>query len=80
VEVKVYIKKKFTKIVKQTIENGDLERINKLLEKTDFVTKKNIDEFIEYAIEKEQHEIYLVLLNYKNDKIGFKSVEEMFKL
>jgi hypothetical protein len=79
-DAKAYIKKNFTKIMKQTIENGDIERTNQLLEKTDFVTKRNIDKFIEYAIEKEQHEIYLILLNYKNEKIGFKSVEEQFKL
>jgi hypothetical protein len=79
-DAKAYIKKNFTKIMKQTIENGDIERINQLLEKTDFVTKRNIDKFIEYAIEKEQHEIYLILLNYKNEKIGFKTVEEQFKL
>jgi uncharacterized membrane protein YvbJ len=66
--------------MKQAIENGDLERISQLLEKTDFVTEKNIDKFIEYAIEKEQHEIYVILLNYKKEHIGSKSVEEQFKL
>jgi hypothetical protein len=79
-DAKAYIKKNFTKIMKQAIENGDLERISQLLEKTDFVTEKNIDKFIEYAIEKEQHEIYVILLNYKKEHIGSKSVEEQFKL
>jgi hypothetical protein len=74
-----YVKKNIKKAVKYLIDFEDVENVEKIL-KLGYVTKKNIDEFIEYAIEKEQHEIYLVLLNYKNDKIGFKSVEEMFKL
>jgi hypothetical protein len=61
------------------IDFEDAENVDMIL-KLGYVTKKNIDEFIEYAIEKEQHEIYLILLNYKNEKIGFKSVEEQFKL
>jgi hypothetical protein len=64
-DAKNYIKQNFSKIIKQLIENSDMARTIQLIEKTDFVTKRNIDEFIEYAIEKEQHEIYVILTNYK---------------
>jgi hypothetical protein len=74
-----YVKKNIKKAVKYLIDLKDVENVDKIL-KLGYVTKKNIDEFIEYAIEKEQHEIYLILLNYKNEKIGFKTVEEQFKL
>jgi hypothetical protein len=74
-----YVKKNIKKAVKYLIDFEDAENVDKIL-KLGYVTKKNIDEFIEYAIEKEQHEIYLILLNYKNEKIGFKTVEEQFKL
>ena len=40
--------------MKALIDSGNLELIQVLLEKTDFVTKKNIDKFIQYAIDTKQ--------------------------
>ena len=45
---------------------GNLELIRILLEKTDFVTKKNVDQYIQYAVDQKQQEIYLDLIRYKN--------------
>lgn len=61
-----YIKKNFSKIMKQCIEDNDTDRINKVLENSDFITKRNIDKFITYAIEKKKQDIFIILTSYKN--------------
>ena len=65
-EAKAYVKKMLTKGVKMLIDSGNLQLIQVLLGKTDFVTKKNVDKYIQYAIDKKQQEIYLDLIRYKN--------------
>ena len=65
-EAKAYVKKMLTKGVKMLIDSGNLQLIQVLLEKTDFVTKKNVDKYIQYAIDQKQQEIYLDLIRYKN--------------
>lgn len=65
-EAKAYVKKMLTKGVKMLIDNGNLQLIQVLLGKTDFVTKKNVDKYIQYAIDQKQQEIYLDLICYKN--------------
>lgn len=61
-----YIKKNFSKIMKKCIEDNDTDRINKVLENSDFITKRNIDKFITYAIEKKKQDIFIILTSYKN--------------
>ena len=46
---------------------------------TGFITKKNIDKLIEYAIEKQNYDIQLLLMNYKSEHIGYEDSEEMIK-
>lgn len=65
-EAKAYVKKMLTKGVKMLIDSGNLQLIQVLLGKTDFVTKKNVDKYIQYAIDQKQQEIYLDLIRYKN--------------
>ncbi len=65
-DTKYYIKKNFTKIMKQCIENNDIDRINKILKNTGFVTKRNINHFISYSAENNKYEIQNILLDYKN--------------
>lgn len=69
-EVKAYVKKMLTKGVKMLIDSGNLQLIQVLLGKMDFVTKKNVeknvDKYIQYAIDRKQQEIYLDLIRYKN--------------
>lgn len=65
-EAKAYVKKMLTKGVKMLIDNGNLQLIQVLLGKTDFVTKKNVDKYIQCAIDQKQQEIYLDLIRYKN--------------
>ena len=68
-DARAYVKKMLTRGVKTLIDGGNLEQIRILLEKTDFVTKKNVNQYIQYAIDQKQQEIYLTLIRYK-DEIG----------
>ncbi len=76
----IYIKKQFSKIVTYAIEQNDIETIQILTEVDNLFTKKNIDKFIQTAIDNQRHEIYVILLNYKAEKIGFKDIKDQFKL
>jgi hypothetical protein len=53
------------------IKMGNEKIVAKSMEK-DFVNADNVDEFINCAVEAEQTEIQAMLLNYKNEYIGFK--------
>lgn len=64
-EAEVYLKKNFSKVMKQCIENNDIDRINKILKKTDFITKRNINHFIAYSAENNKHEVQNILTDYK---------------
>ena len=75
-----YIKKNLLKIVTYVIQQNDIETIEALTEVDNLFTKRNIDKMIDYAIEKERHEIYVILLNYKAEKLGFKDIANQFKL
>lgn len=65
-EAEVYLKKNFSKVIKQCIENNDIDRINKILKNTDFITKRNINHFIAYSAENNKKEIQNILTDYKN--------------
>ncbi len=65
-----FIKKGFARIFKWLIDNEDVETVIKLLNTGKFVTKKNIDKFIDYAIGNKKMEIQSILENYKNQYIG----------
>ena len=79
-DVKEYVKKNFIKTMKMFIEDGDIERINQIIDKTEFVTKRNIDKFLTTAIDSKQQEIFITLTNYKNKIGAYKTLEEEFKL
>ncbi len=75
-----YLKKSFMKIMKQLIEENDLLRIRKLMERTDFITKRNIDKCLEYAIGQGRIEIQIELLHYKSETIGYRDPSAEFEL
>ena len=79
-EAEAYIKSNFAKMFPLLIRNGDFESIQEILNLHRFVNKRNIDKFIRYAIDRKQHEIYGILLRYKDQYIGYQSVEDKFKL
>ena len=54
--------------------------IEKLLNTGFFITKKNIDKFIQYANQKQKHEIQLLLTDYKYQHMDFKNPADKLKL
>ena len=79
-ESKAYVKKMLTRGMKALIDSGNLGLIQVLLEKTDFVTKKNVDKFIQYAIDTKQQEIYLTLIHYKDEIGAYTEISKKFRL
>ena len=79
-EAKAYVKKMLTKGMKALIDGGNLELIQVLLEKTDFVTKRNVDKYIQYAIDTKQQEIYLTLIHYKDEIGAYTEISKKFRL
>ena len=79
-DAKAYVKKMLTKGVKSLIDSGNLGLIQVLLEKTDLITKKNIDKFIQYAIDTKQQEIYLTLIHHKDEIGAYTEISKKFRL
>ena len=68
---RAYVKRSIKRIMENLIKENDIDRIEKLLS-FGYVTKKNIDHFIDFAIQHQRHEIYLTLLNFKNEVVGYR--------
>ena len=67
-------------VLKQLIKCGDNERIERLLSEFDSFTTEQIDRSIERSLKTEHHEIYLLLVGYKRDKLGFGDTSGRFDL
>ncbi len=74
-----YAKRNITKRTKLFISLQMPDAIRQLLQ-TGFITKQNIDKLIQYAIDQQAHECYLVLLDYKNQNIGYQDIMKKFRL
>ena len=70
-----YVKRNIKKYIKMLIDGQDSETIRNLLS-TGYVTKKNIDELINYALEKKKHEMQILLMNWKHENIKAESIEK----
>ena len=66
-----YVKRSIKRIMEHLINTSNIDRIEKVLS-FGYVTKKNIDSLLEFAINHQKHEAYLTLLNYKNEVIGYR--------
>lgn len=71
-----YFRKNLTEDVKTLIEEHETETVRKVIE-AGIIQKENIDELIRYAIDQELYELQIMLTNYKREKIGFESIEEI---
>ncbi len=60
-----YIRKTCSKTFQFLIDENHSEMLEKLLNTGLFITKKNIDKFIQYANQNQKHEIQLLLTDYK---------------
>lgn len=67
------------KMMRFAIDINDLTVIDLICARNDILNSKNIDKLIEYAIQNTQnggsHEIQIMLINYKNDNIGFSDIK-----
>lgn len=74
-----YLSDNIIKTVKILIQNNDIENMKNIL-KGNYITNSNINEIIEYSIKYERFEIQTMLLEHKNETIGFQNVHDRFKL
>ncbi|MBE6875655.1 MAG: leucine-rich repeat domain-containing protein [Ruminococcus sp.] len=75
-----YIKNQFFKMFYALTDMEEIEMIQKILDTELFVTKRNIDRLIQYAIEQEKYEIQLILTDYKYQHFGFQNPADKLKL
>jgi hypothetical protein len=54
--------------------------VQKIIDNGTLLTKRNIDKYIQAAIDTGQHEIQTMLLNYKNEHFSFDDPLKKFKL
>lgn len=76
---KQYLLDNIVMIAKTFIMNGDTYNLRIILN-PEYITNSNIDELINFAVEEKQIEIQSILLEYKNNVIGFQNLSERFKL
>ncbi|HAJ97965.1 MAG TPA: hypothetical protein DCO72_09560 [Ruminococcus sp.] len=75
-----FLKKNEADTMQYIFNFEDTKSLQALFDSEQFFTQENIDQHLEYAIQKQQHEIYVLLLNYKAEKLGFKDIQDQFKL
>ncbi len=65
-----FIKKNMLKIMRDFIEHIQVERIQKILEQTEFITKKNIEKCIEAVVGQTEDDVKIrtMFINYKEEK------------
>lgn len=78
-EIRKYARRNITKTAKFYMEYQETEGLQELFA-TGFVTKANIEKLLEYAISHKYHESYLLLLEYKNQHIGYQDPAKKLKL
>lgn len=74
--INAYLKRNIRRVVKYLADSGDAENLTKLLD-SGYITKKNVDDLISYAVNAKNPEIQLILSNFKNDSIGYRN-EKVF--
>ena len=75
-----YIIRSFSKMFELLIDENNSELITKALYSQKFSFDKNIDKFIQYANQKQKHEIQLLLMDYKYQQFEFKNPADKLKL
>ena len=75
-----YIKENFAEMFTFLIDHDDAGTVQKVIDSGIFLTKRNIDEYIRYAIDNKHHEIQVMLTNYKAKEIGYTDPTENLNL
>jgi len=74
-----YISEKFSAMFPVLINMNNTEILRKILDSEKFITKKNIDDLIRYAIDQQKHQIQLMLMNYKQRKNWYQNIDDIDK-
>ena len=78
-EIRKYSKRCATRVAKFRMDTQDTDGLKEVLE-SGFITKSNIQKLIDYAIQNQYHECYLLLLEYKDKHIGYQNPAAKLKL
>ena len=70
-----YLDKKCTSMCKYLIRTDDIDTMRRFLDLGKFLSKKNIDILISYAIDHQKYEFQVMLTEYKNNHIGYEDTE-----
>ncbi len=76
----VPIRKNFQRIFRFLTDRNEIETIQKLLKYSDFVSHKNIDKFIQYAIDTQKQQIQIMLTDYKYKNNWYQNADKKLKL
>jgi len=79
-ETAEYMKKHSVQMLEFLIAENDVKLFQKILASGKFITEKNIDLLIRYAIEHQKYEIQITLTEYKNQKNWYQEIDKKLKL
>ena len=79
-ETCTYIKKNFSNLFRYCIEEKKMNTAKALINSGKFITKRNVQKWIQYTIDNHAHEVYLLLTEYKNKNLGYQDITEKLKL
>lgn len=80
IETCTYIKKNFSNLFCYCIEEKKINTAKVLIDSGKFITKRNVQKWIQYTIDNQAHEVYLLLMDYKNQNLGYQDVSHKLKL
>jgi len=78
-----YISENFSAMFPVLINMNNTEILRKILDSEKFITKKNIDDLIQYAIDQKKYQLQLMLTEYKQQKNWYQNIDDItdkFKL
>ncbi len=79
-----FLKKSISRIMPFLMDHDNIDVIRKMLDSEKFITKKNIDKFIGFAIVHTQNggspEIQTMLMHHKSETVGYRDPSAQFKL
>jgi len=79
-KIMLYIGKNFEEMFRILIEMHQPEILKKFLKTGKFLLEKNIDDFIQYANQKQRYEEQIILTEYKFDTYSIQDIADKLKL
>ena len=79
-ETCIYIKKNFSNLFRYCIEEKKINTAKALINSGKFITKRNVQKWIQYAIDNKAYEIQLILTNYRRQKGWYQEISDKLKL